>query len=447
MTGRQARSRWGWVIALYLVLAIFTLSACDVMDAVTELFPESSTEAPQNDAENPDTIQTALPTVVNPTQVPIDIDVITVWIEPQFDPNADNPASQLLKRHLQDFLDDNPGAKIDFRLKASEGANAILNALSVTAAAAPDALPTLVLLSQDDMEAAAALGLIRPIDFYIDAMENNDWYPFANKMGKYHNEVFGLPFAADVMVLAVQDADLQQNYLPFTQIPRQFGPIAFAAGESQPLVPYLWYQSAGGELVDDQDQPTLEEEAISALFSAVAVNRQTGILSSSLSQYESDTELWNAFVDGNLNSLITWSSHVRAAPSGYPFTFVPALGSVPYTYADGWVWCLVQKATTDIELNLAFMQHLVSADFLNNWTENSELLPVRPSSTSSFGDQQDFIDQLLLSADIIPPFEVRRSNGAFLTEEINALLLGVKSAEASTQDLLTRLEEEKEQGE
>jgi hypothetical protein len=409
---------------------------------VADFFPESSAGAPRNDAENPDIIQTALPTA-NPTQVPIDFEVISVWVEPQFEPNADDPASQLLKSHLQDFLDDNPGAKIDFRLKASEGANAILNALSVTAAAAPDALPTLVLLSRDNMEAAAALGLIRPIDFYVPAMENNDWYPFANKMGIYHNEVFGLPFAADVMVLAVQDANLQQNYISFTELPRLFGLIAFAAGENQPLVPYLWYQSAGGEVFDDQDQPTLEEEAISALFSAVASNRQAGILSSSLSQYESDTELWNAFVDGDLNSLITWSSHVRAAPTGYPFTFVPALGSAPYTYADGWVWCLVQKATTDIELNLAFMQHLVSADFLINWTEKSDLLPVRPSSTSSFGDQQSFIHQLLLSADLLPPVEVRRSNGAFLSEEINALLLGVKSAEASTQDLFIRLEEEK----
>ena len=440
MTNRQARSRWGWVLALYLVLAVFALSACDVVDAVAGFFPESSVGALQSDAGKPGTVQIALPTV-DPTQVPIDFDVITVWIEPQFDPDADNPASQLLKSHLQDYLSDHPGAKVEFRLKASAGANAILNALSVTAAAAPDALPTIVLLSRDDMEAAAALGLIRPIDFYVNAMENNDWYPFANKMGKYHNEVFGLPFAADVMVLVLQNEKLQQDYLPFTLIPRQFGPIAFAAGESQPLVPYLWYQSAGGEVFDDQDQPTLEEEAVSALFSAVAGNRQAGILSSSLSQYKSDTELWNKYLDGELNALITWSSHVRAAPTDYPFTFVPALGSVPYTYADGWVWCLVQKATTDIELNLDFMQHLVSADFLKDWTERSDLLPVRPSSISSFGDQQGFIDQLLLSADLIPPVEMRRSYGAFLSEEINALLLGVKSAEASTQDLLIRLEE------
>jgi hypothetical protein len=440
MTNRQARSRWGWVLALYLVLAVFALSACDVVDAVAGFFPESSVGALQSDAGKPGTVQIALPTV-DPTQVPIDFDVITVWIEPQFDPDADNPAAQLLKSHLQDYLSDHPGAKVEFRLKASAGANAILNALSVTAAAAPDALPTIVLLSRDDMEAAAALGLIRPLDFYVNAMENNDWYPFANKMGKYHNEVFGLPFAADVMVLVLQNEMLQQDYLPFTQIPRQFGPIAFAAGESQPLVPYLWYQSAGGEVFDDQDQPTLEEEAVSALFSAVAGNRQAGILTSSLSQYKSDTELWNKYLDGELNALITWSSHVRAAPTDYPFTFVPALGSVPYTYADGWVWCLVQKATTDIELNLDLMQHLVSADFLKDWTERSDLLPVRPSSISSFGDQQGFIDQLLLSADLIPPVEMRRSYGAFLSEEINALLLGVKSAEASTQDLLIRLEE------
>ena len=445
MTDKRARPRWGWVFVLYLVLAIFTLSACDVMGMVTDFFPESTVGALQSEAAKPDTIQSVIPTA-NPTQVPIDLEVITVWVEPKFDPDADNPASQVFKSHVQDFLDDHPGAKVEFRLKASEGANAILNALSVTAAAAPDALPTMVLLSRDDLESAAALGLIRPIDFYVDAIENNDWYPFAQKMRIFDNEVFGLPFAADVMVLVMQNGNFQQDYLPFTQIPRQFGPIAFAAGESQPIVPYLWYQSAGGEVVDDQDQPILEEEAVSTLFSAVAGNRQAGILSSSLSQYKSDTELWDKYLDGELNALITWSSHVRAAPTDYPFTFVPALGDVPYTYADGWVWCLVQKATTDIELNLAFMQHLVSADFLQDWTEQSDLLPVRPSSISLFGNQQGFIDELLLSADIIPPVEVLRSNGALLSEEINALLLGVKSAESSTQDLLIRLEEN-DQGE
>lgn len=438
MIKKQPRKKQTLLLAFLMAVLIFSLSACDVVRLVSDLIPAEMSGSQQVETVRQETAETVMPTS-SPTLVPINFDEIIAWVQPEFDPEDDSPSARLLKDHIQAFVKENPGVKVQFRLKSAQGVNSILNALTVTAAAAPDALPTIVLLSRHDMESAAASGLIRPIDFYAPAFENNDWYPFSNKMGKYHGEIFGLPFAADVMVLALKNEKIPAEYIPLDPPPRQFGSIGFPAGNTQPLVPYLWYQSAGGRLADEHGQPQLDQEAVSALFSAIAANQRSGNFSSKLNGYQTQTMVWDAFLEGDLDSAVTWVSRIRSAPGQYSFTYIPAIGDAPYTYADGWVWCLVQKGTTDIDLNIAFMQHLVSPDFLQTWTAESPLLPVRPSSISFSGDDQLLIDQLLLSADLIPPDDVRRYSGAVLAEEIGALILGENSVEKGVQNVFDQL--------
>jgi len=425
---------------LLLIASSFVVSACDVVDGLPEIFPANEAVLEEEENDQTGVVETPAPTLV-PTQVPIDLDVVKVWVEPQFDFENESPQAQIFKTHVDEYINQNPGIKIQFRLKEPEGANSILNSLAITAEAAPDALPTIVLLSRHDLEKAAMLGLIRPIEFYASAFENNDWYPFAQKIGLYKNEVYGLPMTADVMVLAASNLNAPGEYTPLTPAPREFGSIGFPAGNSETLVPYLWYQSADANLRDQNDEPILEQEKLLELFSVINENRRVGNFSSSFMQYASSAEANEAFSSGELASLINWSSALMPIPDETSLTFIPALSDAPYTYANGWIWCLVQKDTSDIERNIDFMQHLISQEFLSQWTPESDFLPVRQSSIPGMRYDQAFLDDLLMSANVLPSESTLEASKEIMLEEVNAILSGETSPEASAENILTQFEE------
>ena len=428
-------------VAVLIIVFGFLFSACEVINRVADIVTDENISSPELTDDQPKVDGEVIPPSI-PTQEPVDHNVITVWVQPQFDPDDGSPASIQLQKQIQSFIEDNPGVRVNFRLKASEGSNSTLNALSVTAQAAPGALPTIVLLSRQDMDIAAAQGLIRPIESYSSALENNDWYPFANKMGKYHNEVFGLPFAADVMVLARRDSRLPVQYLPLIDVPRNLGVIGFAAGNPQPIVPYIWLQSAGWPLMDNLDKPIIEEEALIQLFSSIEANRRAGKLSSGILEYQSERAAWDAFLAGDLPNVITRYSNIRSESREFSFYHIPGLGQSPYTYAYGWVWCLVQKDSTDIDLNVRFMQHMVMPDFLADWTGESTYSPVRPSSLQKMETDTNMLDQILLSADIVPPRSVRFLSDSFISSALNGLLTGTTTAQDAARNVIEQVYED-----
>ena len=97
---------------------------------------------------------------------------LRLWLPVQFDPAADNDPAKLLAERLAEFESQHPGIHLEVRLKRVDSENDIINALSLTSAAAPDALPDLILLSRPDLEAAALRGLLHPIDGLSTSLED-----------------------------------------------------------------------------------------------------------------------------------------------------------------------------------------------------------------------------------------------------------------------------------
>ena len=81
------------------------------------------------------------------------------------------------------------------------GQGGLLDALTATNAAAPGALPSLILLNRQDMETAALKGLILPLDDMTAVMGSTDWYPYAQDLARLQGSIFGLPFAGDALAL------------------------------------------------------------------------------------------------------------------------------------------------------------------------------------------------------------------------------------------------------
>lgn len=290
------------------------------------------------------------------------------------------------------------------------------------------------------MEEAANRGLIRPIEFYTAALEGNDWFPFAYRMGIYHNETFGLPFAADVIVMATNRTNLSTSYQPLSLINRLLGRIGYAAGDSDSLIPYIFYESSGGTLVDEHGQPMLTVESVSSLLTVLESSRRTGSLSAELYDFQTDDDILDEFINGTFDTVFIWAKNISLSSEDYAVKHIPGIGGDPFTYTEGWAWCLVQKSSTDTDINIAFMEDMVSPDILSEWTIAAGLMPVRPSSVISFGENQDLISQILSSAQLLPDAEVRSYLNEPLAGAINEILQGVSTVEGSTQNLFNQLE-------
>jgi len=421
------------------MIMLSLMAGCDVLSTIQSYFPRDPqiSVADEPVDNEPETAQQITPT---PTAVPTEIGKVAVWLPPQFDPQDGSESALIFNAHIDAFRKLYPNAVVDFRIKADSGLNEIVEALAITAKAAPDALPTVVLLSWNDMIAAADQGLIQPIGFFTQELESDDWYVAAWEIGKYKGETYGIPFAVDALVMFTRDQDLGGSYTTLSLMRQQSREFVYAAGNSDSLLPYLWYQSAGGRLADENGQPLLEEQGLNALFSELDTDRQEENIPSNILEFQTEQQVWEAFSNNLVDSAFTWYSSAGTAASDPVVSYIPILGPDPYTYADGWVWCLVHNETADIGMNIQFMEHMASAVFLNDWTGAAHLLPPRHSVDSR---ENSFIDQLMQSAHLPPDKLIRAYSQEALVSAVQQILLGEAAPQEVTTNLLTRLEEGK----
>ena len=170
---------------------------------------------------------------------------LVVWMPAQFSPYEENEAAALMTRHLKDFMEDYPHVNLDIRVKAASGTGGMLDTLTSASQVAPEALPALVLLSRNDLEQAAQLGLVQPIEEVSTLIDEEDWYGFARSMGIVQGTAYGLPFAADVLGLLYRDASLTSNQPTWDEVNSQLGSLVFPAADVNILTTLALYLSAG----------------------------------------------------------------------------------------------------------------------------------------------------------------------------------------------------------
>jgi multiple sugar transport system substrate-binding protein len=348
--------------------------------------------------------------------------ILRVWLPPQFDPNAGTESADLLKQRLVDFETGHPGLEIEVRIKAEEGEANILNALSVTSMAAPTALPDLVALSRPALESAALKGLLHPVDGLSTALHDPDWYGYARQLGHIENIGYGLPFAGNVFAL-VYRSDLGE-FANWDEILASKGVLAFPAGDPQGLVGLSLYASAGGELLNSQGLPTLDQTVLTRLLSLIEDGLGASMLSPSLAIVGTDAQALQLYRERNASMLITWASNYRQVPDEQIMS-LPGLDEASYSFATGWMWSLAGSNAENQALAVELAEYLIADDFLGEWTRAAGYLPTRPSSLDG---QDPTLAALIESAKPIPSNDVLSVLGQLMQDAMIRVLNGERPA-------------------
>ena len=346
---------------------------------------------------------------------------LILWLPPQFDPSAGSPASNLLKKRLQDFSDTHSGIPIEVRIKAASGPGGLLDALATTSAAAPTALPDLIALSRNDLEAGAIKGLLFPFDNSSKTLSDKDWYSFAQQMSLVQGIMYGMPFAGDALVMVYRPSEVPVVPTNWTDLLHQNGALAFPAADPQSLMTLTLYVSGGGLVTDTQQRPALNVDTLVNVLKVFESGVTNGFFPAWLTTYDTDGQAWQAFKDKRATWVVTWvSQYLAELPTDTSIQpFLPLVnGSSGMTVASGWVWALGNSQPERQTLSNELAKWLADSSFLSQWTSTAGYLPPRPTSLANWSNQglQTVISQVANSAQLLPSSQLLVSLGPVLRD-------------------------------
>jgi multiple sugar transport system substrate-binding protein len=343
---------------------------------------------------------------------------LRVWLPAQFDPANGTPAGNLLQARLDEFSR-RMDIDIEVRVKSESGVGGLLDSLTSANAAAPLALPDLILLPRPQLETAALKGLVYPLDGLVDPIGEGDWYPFAEQLARLQDSTFGLPFAGDGQVLVYRPQSEAQPPSDWRTSLTQDLPIIFSAADEQALFTLGEYLSAGGTVQDEEGRPALQVRTLTSLLTFYQQGSQAKVFPVWITQLENDSQSWQAFTDARTDqAVILASQYLAAPPEETNLTTIPTPDGAPFCLATGWVWALSSPQADRRALSVDLAEFLTEGDFLSGWTAAAGYLPPRVSALSGWPDAglSGLVSTIVQSAQLVPPNDVMAVLGPVLQQ-------------------------------
>ncbi len=339
---------------------------------------------------------------------------LTIWVPPEFDPASDNPGADIFQARLDEFTVRRPDTEIVVRVKAIDGPGGLLDSLTTTSAAAPSALPDLVAMPRHLLEVAAIKGLLHPYNDQANLVEDSDWYDYAVDLGHLQQSTFGLPFAGDPMMLVYRTTSIEEPPTTYSTTLTTPGPLSFPAADPQALYPIALYKADGGEVLDEQERPFLDEEILQGVYEFFSAGSAAELIPTWTTQFQDDEPAWQAFLDNQSEMVVTWANtYLNEGLADSAATHIPTKNGTPYTLTNGWVWALANNEPSHQELSNELAGFLTESPFLARWTTATGYFPPRPNAMSNWQTTslRSFAHQVSQSAEIIPPADILTALG------------------------------------
>jgi multiple sugar transport system substrate-binding protein len=351
---------------------------------------------------------------------------LTIWVPPDMDPELETEASILFQNQLQLFSDLHDGLEIDVRVKAESGPGGLLDALTATSAAAPDALPDLIALERGDLERAALKNLIFPMDDLTEIPDDVDWYGFTRDMALLQGSTFGLPFAADSLVLVYRPISIEEFPVSWEGLFEKSDVVAFPVDDHQALFVMTLYKAAGGVIQDNSRRPVLEVDPLAEVYKLLQRGVVTGEFPSWLTQYQTDGQAWSAFREGQTDVVVTWlSNYLEELPADAAVAPLLPMSAGVFSFGTGWSWSIATPETSHHPLAVELAEFLVQSEFLASWLQKAGYLPPRPSALEAWQNQslRTTLSQVALMTQLRPSNDLITALGPILREGSQQVIL------------------------
>jgi ABC-type glycerol-3-phosphate transport system substrate-binding protein len=219
--------------------------------------------------------------------------------------------------------------------------------------------------------------------------------------------------------------------------------LAFPASDPRSLVTLALYQSLEGELINPEQETVLNEESLLEVLTYYQAAQAANVMPYWLTQFETDQQSWQSYQDRQSTMAITWSSiYLRADAPNTSLAALPTKESKPFSYADGWVWCVIPSDPQTELVTLELAEFITEASFLSTWSLEEGTIPTRPSGLDSWKEVSYFstLQQLLPSAVLIPDLDLLADLGPEIRDAVVAVLKDQTEPAAALISLLERIQ-------
>ena len=369
---------------------------------------------------------------------------LTLWVPPEMDPNLETEASQLFATQLQLFSELHDGLEIQVRVKAASGTGGLLDALTAASAAAPDALPDLIVMARSDLESAALKGLIFSLDGLTTIPDDPDWYTFTGEMALLQGSTFGLPFAADSLVLVYRPESMSTIPASWEELLENDIPIAFAAESDKALFQLALYQAEGGTIQDNQRRPVLEIDPLSEVFRMFQTGVNAGVFPAWLNQYQTPDQVWTAFMEGQTDLAVTWlSNYLHELPEDTSFSPLLGMSVDVVSYGTGMSWAVATSDESRQQVAVELAEYLVQPEYLAAWSIAAGYIPARPTALEGWEDHslRIMVNQIAMSTYLVPTNDLITTLGPLLRDGTRQMLQRISDPTQAAQVAVESLEE------
>lgn len=365
-----------------------------------------------------------LPATRAPEDGPV---TLRVWLPPEFTPDTATTSGRMLADQISAFEAAHPGVAVDVRLKPANGPGGLLSALTTAANVAPSVLPNVVALSRDDLAAMAAAGLITPLDNLLPAAALDDYYPFAQGIGRVNGAWVGLPFAADARVVAYLTNAYTNPPLRWDDLVT--GTFIMPGAESSGLTVLSVYLALGGTLADEEGRVRLDASVLAQTLERFQALSTSGVLAPAALDYSDTAATWEVFRSRRVTLAVTSAQlfmreHLRV--EGAAATLVPTAGEPPIALADGWSWAIVNVAPARAMLCAELLAWLTAPAQQAPWTEAAKVLPTRAGTLAGWKSQRlaPFVSDVVTHAQLQPSAATLAVVGPALRQALDDVLNG-----------------------
>lgn len=434
---------------LLLTLLLLLTGACSLLEeaeeasevAETPVLPTAaSTLSPDS---TPEAAETAEPA---PT-----IQTITLWTTPELAPRSDLPGGPTLSEQLNAFDNSHPDIRVVVEAKSVSDQGGSLGYLRTGRTVAPSVLPDLILLPDNHLAEAVAQDLIFPLDPLLSSEMLEDLYPAAREMGQVEEQLYGYPFAFTNLRHLVYNPAVITDTLPLTWpdllAEDNPGTLVFpAAGPAGAAFTLHYYLDAGGTLRNEANQPALQVEPLTAALTQI----QQGVAANFVDPQSGNTatveQAWQIFQNSSTSIVGTNANHflrVRVPGSAGTYAFAPLpgpQGPLP-PLVNGLTWAISTPDPARQALAAELLSWLATSENLSEWTQQSYLLPARPSALALWEPEDEYVAFLGDRLEAARPFPAEANSAILLalSEATAEVILQLNTPQAAAEAAVASL--------
>ena len=367
--------------------------------------------------------------------------MLTLWVAPFFAPTGDGEPGDLLTKRLAGFENLHPGLSVDIRVKAEQGEGGLLDTLISARAAAPSALPDIVLLDQDSLRSASASLILASLEPWLTLNEDRGWYEFARPVARLDGRLIASPAGSLVDVLAYRVDQYSEPPRSWELLLEAGRTLLFPAGDTRARYALADYLGRGASLRDQNGNLALNALALSEVLSYYSRAMEAGIIQADVRQYTRSSETWAELLANRAASAAApLSSFIHQAD-------LDRMNAIPQPTQDGlgialattWSWSIVEKNPLQVELAAELVTWLSEPVFLGKWTHALGILPTTSAALATWpdGPEASLASSLVTVALSLPDESLRIRTGPLIENAVEAVL---QDATAPTRAAQTAVE-------